>query len=80
MQYILLNNLGSKLILAMKFDQFMKDYKGTFFIKKFYEKCGLETSSRPFFNFQRILCQHEFVEVCMLIWINFDSCAITYLI
>ena len=31
------------------------------------------------FNFQRILCKKESEEVCMLIWTNFDSSAITYL-
>ena len=32
----------------MKFGQFMDNYKIKFFIKKFYEKCGLEASFRPF--------------------------------
>ena len=45
---ILLNNLGSKHSLVMKIGQFMKYYKIKFFIEKFYEKCGLETSPRPF--------------------------------
>ena len=31
----------------MKFGQFMLYYKTKFFIKKLYEKCGVETSSRP---------------------------------
>ena len=47
-KHILLNNLGSKCSLVMKFDQFMQYYKIIFFIKKFYEKCGLENSSRAF--------------------------------
>ena len=42
------NNLGSKHSLVMKFGQFMYYYKINFVIKKLYEKCGLETSSRPF--------------------------------
>ena len=49
---ILSNNLGSKHSLVMKFGQFMKYYKIKFFIEKFYEKCGLETSSRSFLIFQ----------------------------
>ena len=44
----LVNNLGSKHSLLMKFSQFMSYYKGTNFIKKFYKNCGLKTSSRPF--------------------------------
>ena len=36
----------------MKFGQFMYNYKTNFFIKKFYEKCSLETSSRPFIIFK----------------------------
>ena len=31
-------------------------------------------------NFQRILCKKESEEVCMPIWTNVDSFAITYLI
>ena len=34
---------------------------------------------QAFFNFQIILCKMESEEVSMLIWINFDSFAITYL-
>ena len=45
-KHILLNNLGSKCSLVMKFGQFMQYYK------KLYEKCGLETSSRPFLIFK----------------------------
>ena len=77
---ILLNNLGRKHSLVMKFGQFMQYHKIIFFIKKFYEKCGLETSSRPFFNFQEILCKKYSVEVSMLIWTYFDRFAITYII
>ena len=51
-QNILLNNLGSKHSLVMKFDQFMQYYKIIFFIKKFCKKSGLETSSRPFLIFK----------------------------
>ena len=48
----LLNNLVSKCNLVMKFGQCMKYYKIIFFIKKFYKKCGLETSPRPFLIFK----------------------------
>ena len=34
--------------------------QNNFFYQEFYEKCGLETSSRPLFNFQRILCKKIF--------------------
>ena len=37
-KHILLNNLGSKDSLVIKFGQFMQHYKIKFFIKKFYEK------------------------------------------
>ena len=49
----LLNNLGSKCSLVIKFGQFMQYLENDFFIKKFYEKCGLETSSRPFLIFKK---------------------------
>ena len=49
---ILLNNLGTKCSLVMKFGQFMQYDKVLFIIKKFYEKCGLKTSSRPFLIFK----------------------------
>ena len=32
------------------------------------------------FYFQRIFCKKESKKVCMLIWTNFDSFALTYLI
>ena len=51
-KHVLLNNLGSKRSLVMKYGQFVKYHKINFFIKKFYEKCGLETSSRPFLIFK----------------------------
>ena len=51
-KHILLNNLGSKCSLVTKFGQFMQYYKIIFFIKKFYEKCGVETSFRPFLIFK----------------------------
>ena len=46
-KHILLNNLGRKCSLVMKFGQFMQ-LQNDFFIKKFYEKYGLENSPRPF--------------------------------
>ena len=42
--YVLLNNLESKRSLVMKYGLFIQYYKVIFFIKKFYEKCGLGTS------------------------------------
>ena len=45
---ILLNNLGSKHNLLMKFGQFMSYSKRNNFIKIFYKNCGLKTSSRSF--------------------------------
>ena len=47
-KHMLLNNLGIKRSLVMKLGQFMQYYKIILFIKKFYEKCDLKTSSRPF--------------------------------
>ena len=44
----LLNNLGGKRSLVMKFGQFMQYCKIIFFIKKLYEKCGLELVPGPF--------------------------------
>ena len=51
-KHILLNNLGSERSLVMEFGQFMQYYKLIFFMKKFYEKYDLETSSRPFLIFK----------------------------
>ena len=48
LKHILLNNLGNKRSLEMKFGQFMQHYKIKFFIKNLYKKCGLDTSSRHF--------------------------------
>ena len=48
MKYILLNNLGNKHSLLMKFGQFVSYYKRQKIIKKFQENFDLETSSRPF--------------------------------
>ena len=46
-KYILLNYLGSKDSLLMKFDQFLSYCKRNNFIKIFYKICDLETISRP---------------------------------
>ena len=54
--------------------------QNNFFIKKFYEKYGLETSSRSFLIFKESFVKKDSVEVSMLIWPNFDRFAITYLI
>ena len=42
------NNLGSVHDLLMKFGQFMSYSKRKNSSKKFYKKCGMKTSSRPF--------------------------------
>ena len=51
-----------------------------FFIKMIFEKCGLEASSRPFLIFKESSHKEDSVDISMLIWTNFDSFAITYLI
>ena len=51
-EHILLNILGSKHSLVMKFGQFMYYYKRKTFIKKLYKKYDLETSSRHFLIFK----------------------------
>ena len=38
-----------------------------------YRKCGIKTSSRSFFNFQRIFCKKNSENVSMLIETNSDS-------
>ena len=50
------------------------------FIKKFYEKWDLETSSRPFSIRKKFLFKKESEEVCLLIGMNIDSVAIAYVI
>ena len=54
MKHILLNNLGSKRSLVMKFGQFMKNYK-ILLLENSAKKYGLETSSRPFLIFKESL-------------------------
>ena len=51
-KHILLNYLGSKHSLLLKFGQFMYYYKRKFFIKKLYKKYCQQTSSRPFLIFK----------------------------
>ena len=48
----ILNNLGSKHSLVIKFGQLREYDKIKFFIKNVFEKWGLETSSRPFLIFK----------------------------
>ena len=72
-KHILLNNLGSKRSLVMKFGQFMQYYKIIFLSKN-------STKNVTLFNFQRIPCKKDSVEVSMLISTNFDRFAIAYLI
>ena len=78
-KHILLNNLGNKQSLVMKFSQFMLYYKIKFLIKKLWEMWS-GNWFQALFNFQNIICKKESEEVRMLIWTNFDSVAITYLI
>ena len=80
MKHILLINLRGKHSLVMTFVQFMQYCKRKFFIKKFYEKCGLETSFRYFLISKKMLCEKRYEEDRQLIWTNFGSFAITYLI
>ena len=47
-KHILLNNLGSKCNLVMKFGQFMQYYKTIFFIKKVYKNVAWELDQEPF--------------------------------
>ena len=54
----------------------MQHYKLKLFVKKFYEFPIVP----DLFNFQRILCKKESDEASMLIWTNFDSFVITYVI
>ena len=71
MKHILLINFGSKHSLVMKFSQFMHT-KENFLSKNSMENISL--------NSKRILCKKKSKEICMLIWTNFDSFAIAYLI
>ena len=79
-KHISLNNLGYTLSLVMKFGQFMLYYKIKFFIKIFYEKCDLDTSCSPFLIFKESSVKKESEEASMMIWTNFDSFAIKYVI
>ena len=72
----ILNNLGSKCSLVMKFGQFMQYYKTIFFVKKFCKKWGLETSSRPFLTFK----ESSVKRFCEGQHADFDKFAVTYLI
>ena len=78
-KHILLNNFRSKRSLVMKFGQFMFYYKKKI-IKNFYEKCCLETSSRPFLILIASFIKKKSEKVNVLIQTNFDSFANTYLI
>ena len=54
MKYILINNLGSKQSLLMKFGRFIPYYIRKKNIKKFYKNCNLKTSSRSFCSSQEL--------------------------
>ena len=49
-------------------------------MKKLYKKVAWKLVPGLFLNFQRILCKNKPEEAGMLIWTNFESLAITYLI
>ena len=49
------------------------------FYQKSLLKMCLANYFQALFNFQRILCKKDPVEVSMLIWTKFDGFAITYL-
>ena len=54
----------------MKFGQFMLYSKRNNFIKKFYKKCGLKTSSRPFCNCKELtkpLLENEIFETNLFV-------------
>ena len=53
-------------------------YNRKFFIKKLYEKCGLETSCMHFLIFKKSSVKKECEELYMLIWTNLNTFAITY--
>ena len=58
---ILLNNLGGKHSLVMKFVQFMWYYKKKLFIKVFYKNAGFQTPVKQIFIFEQETLQ-------LLIW------------
>ena len=69
MKYILLNNLGSKHSLLMKFGQFKSYYKRNIFIEKVFKKDDLKTSSRLFCVCKELttaLLENEFFEASYL--------------
>ena len=76
MKYILLNNLGSKHNLVMKFGQFIQHCKRKLFIKNLIKMWA--GNYFLVFNFQRILWKMGNEEVYVLIWTNFDSFTNTY--
>ena len=56
----------------MKFDQFMSYEKRKNFVKKFYQNCGLKTSSRSFCvckELSTLLLENEIFEASYLYWI-----------
>ena len=77
-KHILMNNLGSKRSLVMKFGQFMQYYKIIFLLKNSSKNVAWKLV-QVLSNFQRILCKKDSLEVSMLLRTNFDRFAITYL-
>ena len=75
-KHMLLNNLGSKHSLVVKFGQFIYYHKINFFVEKICENCGLETSSRlfPIFkessikrNLRRPACWFGLISIALLL-------------
>ena len=77
MKHILLNNLGSKYSLVVRFGQLLWYYKKKIIIKNLHEQCDLETS---FKTLPKILRGNKSEEVHLLILTNFDCFVITHLI
>ena len=77
-KHILLNNLGSKHSLVMKFGRFVQYYKMIFLPKNSAKNVAWKLVP-GLFNFQRIFCKKDSVEASMLIWANFDRFAVTNL-
>ena len=62
-KYILLNNLGSKHTLLMKFGQFMSYYERKKIIKKFYKNCNLKTFSNQHVDLLRFIFWEDSLQI-----------------
>ena len=75
-----MNNLGIKHSLVTKIWPVYIKLQNKFFLSKSYMKNVAWKLAPGLFDFHIILCKKDSEEVSMLIWTNFDSFAITYLI